>query len=64
MKQVITIKEINAKDFVISLVEGSGKYYVLYGTTLEGRIRRSEPISDYNIASYYFDLKMKDILTH
>lgn len=64
MKQVTTIKEINAKDFVISLVEGNGKYYVLYGTTLEGRIHRSEPISDYNIASYYFDLKMKDILTH
>ena len=64
MKQVTTIKEITAKDFVISLVEGGGKYYVLYGTTLEGRIHRSEPIRDYSIASYYFDLKMKDILTH
>ena len=64
MKNVTTIKEVNTSAFVISLVEANSKYYVVYGRASDAKVTRSEPISDYRIADYYFELKMKDMLVH
>jgi hypothetical protein len=57
-----TIKAIYMKRFSVELSEtSSGKYVILYRNSFTEGVNYSEIISDYNTASYLFDLKVQDL---
>lgn len=54
------IKMIGTKNFVLSLYESvSGRYYIEYEH--KEKVTMSEPMDDFNNASYLFDLKLQEL---
>lgn len=60
------IKQITTNKYEIALVEIDGMYCVFYGHPEDDteQYQSSEPVTDYNTASYFFDLKLQDLEGH
>lgn len=55
-----TLKLVGTKNFTVELVElDSGMYCVRH--EVDEKMHFSEKITDYNIASYMFDLKLQEL---
>lgn len=61
---VKTIKSISSRNFDISLVQAaSGGFRVLYAKG-GGEVTMSEPVFDYKMAAYMFDVKLQELEGH
>lgn len=59
----ITVKSILTPYFELSMVQdNNGRYCVIY--TINQKSVQSEWITDYNTASYIFDIKMQELEGH
>lgn len=59
------IKSITTNKFEIMLCElPNGQYVVCYETTLSEGLIFGEPVSDYNNASFMYDIKLKELEGH
>lgn len=63
-KKIITVKMIGTRRYEIALIEivGNGKYMVIFSKENENYC--SDEISDYNVASSLFDIKLAEIEGH
>lgn len=62
-----TIKQISTKNYEIAIVElPDGRYCVFYGHPEDDfeKYTSSEPMYDYKLASYMFDLKLRELEGH
>lgn len=56
------LKAINTSKFKIELVETEdNKFIVQYESNRFGERKQSEPVNDYNTASFIFDLKVEEL---
>ncbi len=65
MNHDMVIKMIETSKYNVKLIEGTdSKYYVRYEDLYTEKVTWTQPISDYNAASYLFDLRLNDLSKH
>ncbi len=57
-----TVKHYSNQRFQIAVLEDADNMYCVVHENRDGlEIKRTEPISDYKMASYMFDLKLEEL---
>lgn len=56
-----TIKAIHTKRYEVELVQLDNAYYIAHNTSVLNEPKFSENITDYNTASFLFDLKVEEL---
>ncbi len=61
MKTEKIIKEVTTHRYQVKLVELNNTYVVEYTSNLVQGVNHSEPVNNYNLAAFLFDLKIEEL---